>query len=302
MVIYAGTKKYENMKRTISILTGLFLLLHLWSCNENPIDSEQYKKRIYIVKSIDKVYTSDLKYSDSIQETFVSVAISGSQPQDQNVKIELELVPEAVGIYNEKYIGRWSSKPYYTVMPDRFYSIPSMETEMYAGGETFARLPILMNTADIHCDSTYTIPIAIKSVSAYEVNTEISSLLMAFNMVNDYSGIYQMIGKKTETANGNSSNIGKSKTLKAISEKAVRMFIEASKDDDKTLIPSTNVVITVASDNSVAVTPWDAANANFTITGSGGTYNPANKSFNIWYSYTDTSGKEFKITENLENR
>lgn len=291
------------MKNIKLIPSALFLLLLTWSCNENPIDNEQYKKQIYIVGAIDKVYTPVLYYNDTAwQETFIAVAGSGSLPLEKDADVVLEIVPDAIPIYNEKYIGRWANKPYYSVLPTDFYRIASLEATLKANGTISERIPVLINTSAIHCDSLYAIPFNIKSATEYPVNTEIATLLLSFKVENEYSASYQMTGTKTKLSDGTMSRSGKTKALKAVNEHSVRMFFFDSKDDDKTLIATTSLILTIDAKNNVTVTPWNADKLNVSLMESGGTYDPKLKEFNIWYTYKDASDIEYKITEILQNK
>ena len=55
--------------------------------------------------------------------------------------------------------------------------------------------------------------------------------------------------------------------------------------------------------NSVSIRAWDPEHFRYPpLETNGGSYDPDNKTFHLWYTYTTDDGKTYKITETLENR
>ena len=283
----------------------LFALFGVWGCETvNPLEEEQYKKQIYLVGAYDHVFTQTVYYNDTEeQETFISVAASGSLGLDMDVDVEVAIVPEEVGIYNEMFIGHYSALPWYSVMPEEVYNIPSMRVTLKQDGEVYERIPIHVNTPLIHCDSNYAIPFRIVSVSHYETTTD-SVLLLALDMQNEYSATYDMTGSThLLDANGHELDTtftGKSKELKAVSQYETRMFYFDYSEDDEDTATECLVLTVNPEDNSVSIKPWNTeAFTEPAITASGGTYSPDKKMFDIWYEYTGTDNNTYRKREQL---
>ena len=262
-------------------ITGILLALStLWACNnKNPMDEEQYFKQIYLVGAYDHVFTQTVYYNDTeAQETFISVAASGSLGLDEDVNVTVGIFPEEVPIYNEKYIGHYSSLPYYSVLPEGVYDIPSLQN--------------------------YAIPFRITSVSAYQTTTD-SVLLLALDMQNEYSATYAMSGSLhllDETGHELDTTLtGKNKELIAVSQYELRMFYYDASEEDENIASDCLVLTINPEDNSVSIRPWNTEEFQYpTITQAGGTYTPATQVLDIWYEYTDNdTGQNYRIREAL---
>ena len=288
-------------------ITGILLALStLWACNnKNPMDEEQYFKQIYLVGAYDHVFTQTVYYNDTeAQETFISVAASGSLGLDEDVNVTVGIFPEEVPIYNEKYIGHYSSLPYYSVLPEGVYDIPSLQVTLRADGEVYEQIPIYLDTKQIHCDSNYAIPFRITSVSAYQTTTD-SVLLLALDMQNEYSATYAMSGSfhlLDETGHELDTTLtGKNKELIAVSQYELRMFYYDASEEDENITSDCLVLTINPEDNSVSIRPWNTEEFQYpTITQAGGTYTPATQVLDIWYEYTDNdTGQNYRIREAL---
>lgn len=209
-------------------MLGLFI-----SCSdENPIETEQYIKQIYIIDAVNIAKSYDIPYRDGIQETYISIGTGGSLNLDKDVRVVLESNNQTIEWYNKKYMIDSYLK--YRKLDDALYDIPSMETTIRAG-QTYGRLPFTINASEINCDSLYVLTFKIKSVSEYQKVTTDTVLMMNLNMVNDYSGTYQMaITKYTiDPVTGDElspSSMNLTRTLKAIDAGAVRFFNETVAD------------------------------------------------------------------------
>lgn len=296
------------MKNSSIRFALLLFLLSLWACNnENPMDKEQYVKQIYLVGAYDHVLKQTVKYNDTEnQETFISVAASGSLGLDQDITVKLKIVPEEIPFYNEKYIGHYSTLPYYSALPEDYYDIPSMETTLKKGGEVFETIPVIIDTRRIHCDSNYAIAFQIASITGYQTTTD-SLLLLGFKMENDYSTTYAMSGTKHELDDSgialDTARTGRNKILKAVSQYEVRMFYYDNSEKDENIATDCMVLKINPENNSVSIRTWDPSLFRYPpLKANGGNYDPVNKTFHIWYTYTGDDGKTYKITETLENR
>lgn len=273
-------------------------LLGCVACSKEPLDEEQYKKQIYIVHSeeTDIYYHRDLSYEMGESETYITVACSGSRPQDVDVTVEVEVVDTLLKEYNERFFGTDESK-YLQLLPEANYRIPEMKTVLKADGEVYATLPIFVKTEGLSRDVKYVIPVRIKSISAYELNAPISQLLFGFDLVNDYSDIYTMFGKKYDEENVK-QNMGGSREMWAIAHNEVRMFVDVRTEDDENLNED-GMILTINEDNSVTIRAYSPEHLKLEDLG-GSTYNPATKVFKLNYKFLDTGKNQwYRVEEEL---
>lgn len=265
------------------IIISLLLLFLFSSCNyDNPLDTEQYKKVIYMIGASDNVLTKEIKYSGEKQEIFVSVGISGSLLIDNDISVNLSSQNSVIDWYNKKF-KYLETDIKYQELSDAFYNLPSYSTTLRAG-ETYARLPIQITSEGMHCDSLYALTFKIDSASDYEINQKDSALIVSFNLVNTYSGSYIFKGfRHTLNASGSitsSASVNVLRTFKATNENTVRFF---SEQQSETTANISNYAITlkIDSNNQITVAAWE----NFDIEDATCTYDKTTEVFTIDYRY-----------------
>lgn len=283
--------------KSLNIITKcLFLSLIVLGCNENPIDTEQYIKQVYLVGAVDQFYTSDISYSDQEQETFISVATGGSLNIDKDAKVTLaEADSSVIEAYNNKFTQRGAIR--YQKLPSTHYSISSMNVTIKAG-DVYSRIPVRIKTTGLHCDSLYVIPFKIAS-SDLTINKKDSVLFLSVKLINDYSGSYQLSGTVVQWLNGAASGAPSSlsivRTLKAVDQYTVRLYNKTIVENSDNISSGCLTLNVNPTDNSVSIAGWYALN----ITKGGGTYDPANKTFNIWYHFMDGT-TEYRVEATLD--
>ncbi|HBG58859.1 MAG TPA: hypothetical protein DDX07_12700 [Porphyromonadaceae bacterium] len=264
----------------------------------DPLSSEQYRKEIYIIGSYKDVLQSDLPYGEN-EETFVSIAVSGSQRIDRDVTVTLRHNDEIIRRYNDKYMLDAPVK-YQQLDPARI-RIPSWSATIKAG-EIYAHLPFTVNSSGLHCDSLYAISFEIESVSEYMKSENDTSLILTLKLTNDYSGSYQLEASKsslTENDNGEWVEVGLpvpvsiQRSLTAISESEVRFFHEKQKETYNDYVHSWDpggdyfraidnyciVFERIGESNNFTVKPW----GSMTILDGEATFDKG--SFSFWYDY-----------------
>ena len=139
-------------------------------------------------------------------------------------------------------------------------------------------------TENIHPDSLYVIPLKAVSTSAYSPVGKDTVLLLHPKMINQYSGSYTFEGATWEMKNGKkdsntASVITTLRNATAMNSSTIRLFNKVVAEKISNVADFT-YNIRVNADNTLTITPYDKLG----VTGGGGTYNPAKKSFTLWYT------------------
>lgn len=272
------------MKR--STLLALFMLaLSFTGCDdEAPMNQALYPEAVYLVGAKDKIIYRNLDIGYERDTVYASVAISGSLPTDRNVTVEVEEYPEAIFKYNERELG--TNDVLFQNLPNDIYEFP-IPTVTVKKGEPYGTYPIYVKPATLHIDSLYMVALKLKSTTDYELTQKDTVVLMRFNMMNKYSGLYYMDGVIKPVENPNDSVVYKSpRTLQAVFDgNTVRMYhqqIEWSKGSTD-YRPNYCFNITVNADNSLTFTPWD----KFKILDAKGVYNSELEVYDLWYKFEE---------------
>ena len=184
-------------------------------------------------------------------------------------------------LYNYKNFSANDVK--YQMLPSNWYDFPSW-TGTIKAGNAYSRIPLRVNTTNIHPDSLYVIPLKVVSTSAYSPVGKDTVLLLHPKMINQYSGSYTFEGATWEMKNGKkdtntASVITTLRNATAMNRSTIRLFnkVVAEKISN---VANFTYNIRVNTDNTLTITSYDKLG----ITGGGGTYNPAKKSFTLWYT------------------
>ena len=266
----------------MSLLLGAMLLT---ACDdEAPMERSLYPETVYLVGAKDKIITRELNLGYDQDTVYASVAVSGTLPTEKNVIAEVEQIPEAILRYNDRELG--TNDVLYQTLPADIYSIPDPAVTVPAG-EPYGTLPIYIEPATLHVDSLYMIALKLKSTSDFALTKTDTVVLMKFNIVNDYSGLYYMDAIIKDVANPSDSVTYKtSRNLQAVRDgRTVRMYHmqnEWSKGATD-YRPNYCFNITVNDDNTVSLSTWD----KFKILGYEGVYHPDMKVYELWYKFEE---------------
>jgi hypothetical protein len=252
-------------------------------CSEDyPLKHEQYKKVVYLTRAIDEVKDEYVNYSYSRDTVYISVSVSGSIATDRDIRVTFMEDNEAIGMYNRRNLS--ASDVQNRHLPTAAYEYPQTDAVIKAG-ETMAVYPVYVYPENLHCDSLYLLPVRIESVSAYEMRADIDTVLLArINLVNDYSGNYQMRGTIINKGNEAENSYEMSRRLVAIGGTSLRLYHESP--ETKEYMESNAITMTVnGGGSSLTFAPW-AAEGGFPVTAGDGIYHPEMELFEIWYEYT----------------
>lgn len=255
-----------KMKK-VYIFAALFLPLLMTSCDENEqFRGELYKKVIYLLSTEDYTFQSE---HDLGEETtgYVTVYCGGTQHIDHDVTVMLEPDPDAVGEYNYMYFDLDETRYAHTLEASK-YTIDSYQTVLKAGSEdNYTLLPIKIRPDGLSPDSTYFIPLRIKSISDYETNPDKERVLYQIVLRNKYATMasttyYQVTGiEERHFASGDvAGGISVTRIFAPLSKNQVRCFAGTNtynpSNVTKAEIDKYAMTLTINSDNSITITPY----------------------------------------------
>jgi hypothetical protein len=279
--------------KKISLLSLLLLALFFTSCDDSiPMDELMYPESVYLVGANNLIINRDLNIGYLTDTVYASIAISSSIPTDRDVTVEVEEDPASILNYNSKELG--TNDILYQNLDKGIYSFPNPNV-IVKKGEVYGTYPIHVKPSTLHIDSLYMIALRLKSTSDFALAEEDTVVLMRFNLMNEYSGLYYMDGVIKETANPNDSVIYKSaRTLQAVVDgNTVRMYHQKNEwsRGATDYRPDYCFNITVNSNNALSLAAWQ----NFQLLEGGGTYHPELKVYELWYKFIeDGINKEVK--------
>lgn len=290
------------MKNKILLPLALLSILFVGCDQESPLSKDLYPQSVYIVGAADKIVDRDLNIADTPYDTVsISVAVSGSRPNANDVTVTVGEMDTAITIYNTKNLSGTATQ--YRKIASSVYTYPSKSVTIKAG-QVYNTLPIYIKPASFQCDSMYMIALRLTSTTAYSLVKTDTVALVRLNMVNKYSGLYYMNGVIRNTTNPKDTVIyNMARNLQATDDgKTVRMYHfanEFTQGDINDYRPTNAFKITVNADNTLTLTTWQ----NFDIKTGGGVYYPSLKLYSIWYTFNDkgvirkTVGYLYKATK-----
>lgn len=264
--------------KTIKYILCLAVVLTAVGCNDDlPINEEQYKKVVYLTRAIDEVKNEYVNYAYNRDTIYISVSVSGTAHTDRDIRVTFREDDDAIARYNKRNLSSTDIQNMH--LPSSAYEYPQEDIVIKAGENT-AIYPVYIYPENIHCDSLFMIPVSIASVSAYEIRTEIDTVLLAkINTINNYSGKYHIRGTITNLQTEYKQSYDMPRNLVATNKNTVRIYHEAP--ETKNYLQSSTLTISVNDDKSLVFAPWNS----FNITGGGGSYLPEMKLFELWYEY-----------------
>ncbi|WP_236263876.1 BT_3044 domain-containing protein [Dysgonomonas sp. Marseille-P4677] len=293
------------MKKILLLSLSLIALWFISCDDELPMDKLMYPESVYLVGAKGRIIDRDLNIGFLRDTVHASVAISSSIKIDRDVTVEIEEDPSAIKNYNDKELG--TTDVLYQNLASGIYSFPNPNV-VVKKGEVYGTYPIYVEPSSLHIDSLYMIALRLKSSSDFELAKQDTVVLMRFNLMNDYSGLYYMDGVIKEEANPNDSIIYKSpRTLQAVVDgNTVRMYHLKNEwtKGATDYRPNYCFNISVNPDNSLSLATWQ----NFNILEGGGTYYPELKVYDLWYRFVEdgvtkkVSGFVYKERKNDEEQ
>ncbi len=285
-----------------TILYVLVLLLIATSCERKFLEEEQYQKVIYLLSSDNNIFKYSHAVNDSLTRGYLTVGSGGTQPLDKDVKVALELDVDFLDAYNYRNFDLEYDK-YAKLLDASRYVLPSYDIVLHKGepnATTF--FPIEVDANGLSPDTTYIVPLRIKSSSDYTINTDKENVLYQIELKNKYTesgkSSYSMKGSRQEEG-GILSPITATKVLTPISRNRVRMFPENQLSSKKIEdIENQTLLIIIDDDNTVRLRPYK----NIIVEQlENNRYSDKNETFYLNYRYKLKAGDQWiYITETLK--
>ncbi|WP_106831598.1 BT_3044 domain-containing protein [Parabacteroides pacaensis] len=251
--------------KKIKIAVAFLCLVALVSCEGyGMFEDELYEKIVYVLAKEDNRVFSEVHSLDSAVTTGnVIVLVSGSNQITEPITIEFEFDPQALDEYNQKMFGVEEEKFLDPLSPSH-YEIPSMTVTVDPSDiPARAYLPIRIKPEGLSPDSTYFIPLKIKSASIDSIAGEYNDVMYRVYIKNQYADqqeqtLYSMRGERTDPGKTPYA-IMTNKTVLPISKNKIRTTVDQKAFESKMEVINTScMVIEVKADNSLAITPFNS--------------------------------------------
>ncbi len=174
-----------KINRIILLVVGV---LALTACDEDAqFDKELYKKVICILSDADQSFSVYHDLGQPETTGYISILYGGTKHIEKDVVVELERDEELLSRYNKLNFDIDSAKFVRELAPDH-YTIESLSTVLRVDKEDpYNTIPVRVRPEGLSPDSVYAIPLRIKSVSDYEINSQKNSILYRVVLKNDYA-------------------------------------------------------------------------------------------------------------------
>ncbi len=305
------------MNKHIIILLSISALIVIFTgCDTDGkkfFEDERYIKQIYTVSDGNNIFHSeyDMNIEGDFSSRNLSYAVSGTNPIDDDVTIEIEEKPELVDSYNESTYMDETDK-YAIKLSDTDYEIPSKKIIIEAGKNPNSEYGLLNirikkeKLVSLSPDSTYFIAVGIKSTSPYPVIEEKRNVLYRIYKKNDYATMKKSSFYTSNGYEGDAYFSGIQKQVHPLTDKATRFTVGNllySANDTEEQIKKKSMVIVVNDDKTVDLLAYkdgliieklipsdDPTEASYYFRNE---YNEENKSFSLYYRYSVNGGVTF---------
>jgi hypothetical protein len=240
-------------------------LFYCASCDNSALyEKEKYKNVIYLLSGSENVYTESYTLNETESVRYFSIGCGGSHSNPEEVTVTLEPDRVLLDLYNRSNFDiKYTS--YAKVLPADRYEIESYTVTIPANSEDqYVKVPVRVKPLGLSPDSIYFIPLAIKSVSRYEVNDEKYNLLYRVTIENDYARqkittYYVKKGTVKDQSNNLETTLSGSKIVQPLTKDKVRMFT-GNNTQNQTATPSDiekyAITVQVKDDKTIDIQPY----------------------------------------------
>jgi hypothetical protein len=257
------------IKRTTgaSIICALVCLICCVACNKDDIyEKEMYKNIVFLLSGSANVYTESYTLNETEPIRYFSVGCGGSRPNPEEITVTLQPDNSVLLDQYNKSNFDIDSASYAKILPSDRYEIESYTVVIPANpADQYVKMPVKVRPLGLSPDSIYFIPLAIKSVSRYEVNDEKCNLLYRVTIKNDYAqqsdSYYTRKGSMRNQSNNSETFLSGTKKVQPLTKNKVRIFAGNNNQSSSSSVADISryaIVVEVKADNTLAYTPYDA--------------------------------------------
>ena len=263
-------EKIKSMKKSEKIrsasFTGIlvFCLACCASCNTDAIyQDEMYKTVVYLLSGSENVYTESYTLNETESVGYFSIGCGGSQFNKEEIVVTLQPDAAILDQYNKNNFDYESS--YAKLLPADRYTIDSYTVTIPAKpSDQYVKVSVKVRPLGLSPDTIYFIPLAIKSVSRYEVNEDKSTLLYRVAIENDYARQavitrYAKKGTVKDQSKNSVSILSGSKIVQPLTKDQVRMFTGNNTQTQLSTVADVEklaITVQINGDNTLTVTPY----------------------------------------------
>jgi hypothetical protein len=259
-------------KILLIILLIIVLITGLGSCLDSydRFNEELYEKYVYIVsRGTENVFDIVCRLDTTSGVHNVSVSVSGTNEIDKDVTVTFERDTVLLSKYNYSRYEVDSTK-YAVELSDRIFNFPSLSLTLKPGSrDVYGLLPFNIepeNLALLCPDSAYFIPLAIKSISEYEVNEDKRNALIRIYPQNRYAEMQTLTyyaskgfyGDGTDTVD--ISIIAPQIPVYPLKANSIRTFVATQNPATTTItvdiVNRYSIEVTVTEQDSLIITPY----------------------------------------------
>lgn len=253
-------------KKNIGVFTGMlaFCIVCLFACNHDDIyKEEQYKKVVYLLSGTDNIYVESYTLNETEPVKYFSVGVGGSNSNEKEIVVTLEQDISLLNEYNRLNFD--FEHMYAKLLPPNRYDIGTYTVTIPANStDQYVKVPVKVRPLGLSPDTTYFIPLTIKTVSHYEVNDDKHTLLYRVTIENDYARqkvttYYTKKGTVTDLSNNRETILSGTKIVQPLTKDKVRMFVGNYNQGSASTIADIDmysIVVQIKPDRTLDVTPF----------------------------------------------
>lgn len=255
---------------------------------------------VYAVQAAQLTYPISVKLIGDVQSYIFSAGYGGLKTPGSDVPVVFTVDSAALAMYNTT-LSSGGIKPYLP-LPAANYVIPSLTATIPANGVLTDPLSLKINAAGLNSNSRYALALTLKSAANFTINNNVKTILFTIDRLdNIYAGAYNSKGtRQNYDASGNASGAPSIfnfiKNLSTVSKDTSAVDAVANLGANR---PNTLFMLAVdASSNKVSISGYldNPANPIINEPGKTSSYDPASKTFYLYYRYTlTTSGGIYRV-------
>lgn len=259
----------------ICLIIILMVILH--ACDRDEIfEREQYKHVIALLSEgtfniFAEEHDPAMANAEGYTEGNIAASCGGSLSTTETVTLKIIEDPDLLKQYNNYSFATESFRYAHYLSTDRYRVDNSTIT--IKEGERSGRMKVLIRASGLSPDSVYFIPFRVEQCSAYELNSQKSTVLYRVYLKNFWAStksipVYSHRGIKLEVGTTNPVNTMMTKKMYPLSGNEVRIFAGNKIITEATvsLIERWALRLSINEDGKVTINPWSRSHFGIKVT------------------------------------